>query len=283
VRIPYQQKRMFGFVTFVYPETVKLILAKGNPHFICDARVLVKPYKEKGKVPDKYRKQQLQGERLDFSNGLDARDSLDLHQLGARMLQHSNSANEMLLRRKLEEQQAAELQQAMELQTRRLMGLQLLDLKPRSSPSPIGMPFSPTRAVASPTIDSPPDSAVDQGKGSSFLLPQRRAVNGGDKEESSGEASPNADSDQSAEHNLPDSPFASPTKSAAAFAHDPFTPTESEIAAAASPGRSTASFAGINNGGLTAHLRPSALDIPSPKPYFFPMSRLSSDRGAIGM
>jgi hypothetical protein len=42
VRIPYQQKRMFGFVTFVYPETVKLILAKGNPHFICDARVLVK-------------------------------------------------------------------------------------------------------------------------------------------------------------------------------------------------------------------------------------------------
>ncbi|RWW87961.1 hypothetical protein BHE74_00003186 [Ensete ventricosum] len=55
VRIPYQQKRMFGFVTFVYPETVKLILAKGNPHFVCDSRVLVKPYKEKGKVPDKYR------------------------------------------------------------------------------------------------------------------------------------------------------------------------------------------------------------------------------------
>lgn len=45
---------MFGFVTFVYPETVKLILAKGNPHFVCDSRVLVKPYKEKGKVPEKY-------------------------------------------------------------------------------------------------------------------------------------------------------------------------------------------------------------------------------------
>jgi hypothetical protein len=41
---------MFGFVTFVYPETVKEILAKGNPHYICDSRVLVKPYKEKGKV-----------------------------------------------------------------------------------------------------------------------------------------------------------------------------------------------------------------------------------------
>ncbi|GJN28431.1 hypothetical protein PR202_gb16554 [Eleusine coracana subsp. coracana] len=55
VRIPYQQKRMFGFVTFVYPETVKIILSKGNPHFVCDARVLVKPYKEKGKVPDRVR------------------------------------------------------------------------------------------------------------------------------------------------------------------------------------------------------------------------------------
>ncbi|KAJ0230050.1 Zinc finger CCCH domain-containing protein 18 [Hirschfeldia incana] len=49
VRIPCQQKRMFGFVTFVYTKTVKLILAKGNPHFICGARVLVKPYREKSR------------------------------------------------------------------------------------------------------------------------------------------------------------------------------------------------------------------------------------------
>uniref|UniRef100_A0A804P082 C3H1-type domain-containing protein n=1 Tax=Zea mays TaxID=4577 RepID=A0A804P082_MAIZE len=58
VRIPYQQKRMFGFVTFMYAETVKAILSKGNPHFMCDARVLVKPYKEKGKVPGRFRKLQ---------------------------------------------------------------------------------------------------------------------------------------------------------------------------------------------------------------------------------
>ncbi|PWZ57682.1 hypothetical protein Zm00014a_011468 [Zea mays] len=58
VRILYQQKRMFGFVTFVYAETVKAILSKGNPHFVCDARVLVKPYKEKGKVPSRFRKLQ---------------------------------------------------------------------------------------------------------------------------------------------------------------------------------------------------------------------------------
>ncbi|KAK0586676.1 hypothetical protein LWI29_010558 [Acer saccharum] len=66
VRIPYQQKRMFGFVTFVYPETVKLILAKRNPHFMCDPHVLVKPYKEKGKVPEKKQHQQ-QMERGEYS------------------------------------------------------------------------------------------------------------------------------------------------------------------------------------------------------------------------
>ncbi|RAL52176.1 hypothetical protein DM860_017313 [Cuscuta australis] len=55
VRIPYREKRMFGFVTFVYPDIVKLILPKGNPHFVCDSRVLVKPYKEIGKVSDKNR------------------------------------------------------------------------------------------------------------------------------------------------------------------------------------------------------------------------------------
>jgi hypothetical protein len=50
VRIPYQQRRMFGFVTFVYPETVRTVLSMRNPHLVCAARVLVKPYKEKSKV-----------------------------------------------------------------------------------------------------------------------------------------------------------------------------------------------------------------------------------------
>ncbi|XP_061958318.1 zinc finger CCCH domain-containing protein 55-like isoform X1 [Populus nigra] len=125
VRIPYQQKRMFGFVTFVYPETVKEILAKGNPHYICESRVLVKPYKEKGKVAN--RTQQLL-ERGGFSpasspSGFDPRELCDLH-LGARMLYNTP---EMMLRRKLEEQ--AELQQAIELQGRRLINLQLPDLR----------------------------------------------------------------------------------------------------------------------------------------------------------
>ena len=130
VRIPYQQKRMFGFVTFVYPETVKIILAKGNPHFVCDSRVLVKPYKEKGKIPDKYndhtlyigflfymllassyircyccylsnfrkqqqQQQQQQLERGEFSlcsspSGLDSREPFDL-QFGKQMIKQASS------------------------------------------------------------------------------------------------------------------------------------------------------------------------------------------------
>ncbi|AQL06939.1 Putative RNA-binding zinc finger family protein [Zea mays] len=286
VRIPYQQKRMFGFVTFVYPETVKLILAKGNPHFICDARVLVKPYKEKGKVPDKCRKPQ-QG---DFSGcttptgGLDGGYPFDLHQLGGRMLQHSSSANELLLRRKLEEQQ-----QAIELQSRRLMGLQLLDLKARAAaaaasplPTPIGDAFASSQPVSTTAVESPspPESGQQLLKlRSGFALEGK--VNGGDKEESAREASPDAaDSDQSGEHNLPDSPFASPTKSAALL-HDSFTATETESTAASRVGVDAGVGSKIDGG--SNHLRPPALEIPSPSSYFFPMHRLSSDHGAMGM
>ncbi|XVF69587.1 hypothetical protein PTKIN_Ptkin11bG0093200 [Pterospermum kingtungense] len=128
VRIPYQQKRMFGFVTFVHPETVKLILARGNPHYICDSRVLVKPYKEKGKVPDRRQHLNQQFERGNFSpcsspSVIDPREPCDLH-VGAKMFYN---AREMMLRREMEEQ--AELQQAIELQRRRFMNLQLPDFK----------------------------------------------------------------------------------------------------------------------------------------------------------
>ncbi|CAJ1971485.1 unnamed protein product [Sphenostylis stenocarpa] len=53
VRIPNQQRRMFGFVTFVHPETVKTVLDKGNPHSVRGSRVLVKPYREKAKVNER--------------------------------------------------------------------------------------------------------------------------------------------------------------------------------------------------------------------------------------
>ncbi|KAL2941997.1 Zinc finger CCCH domain-containing protein 53 [Bienertia sinuspersici] len=172
VRIPYQQKRMFGFVTFVYPETVKLILAKGNPHFVCDSRVLVKPYKEKSKLPDKKQHQQ-QLERGEFSScsspsGHDCRDPYSEFQLGGRMLY--NSTQEMLLRKKLEEQ--ADLQQAIELQGRRLMSLQLLDLKNQqhqhnaSIGSPIPSPNLPNQTGSSSSNEISQD-VVEDNNGSS--------------------------------------------------------------------------------------------------------------------
>ncbi|XP_042417545.1 zinc finger CCCH domain-containing protein 53-like isoform X4 [Zingiber officinale] len=248
VRIPYQQKRMFGFVTFSYPETVKLILAKGNPHFVCDARVLVKPYKEKGKVLDKYRKQQ-QGERGDFygcttPTGIESRgDPYDLQLLGARVLY--NSGSQELLRRKLEEElQAIELQREIKLQARRLMSLQLHDLKNRSlcssPPASINFPTSAAPACISiPTVDSSRNGSCSSSSQEHSPI----GVNSADQNEDSSV-------DQSIDHNLPNSPFASPTKLSIINAADPFT--------------------------LEA-------DMASYKSCFSPMKRLSSSSGAIGM
>ncbi|KAL6855973.1 hypothetical protein ACP4OV_018775 [Aristida adscensionis] len=50
VRLPPQKRRTFGFVSFLYPGTVKHILSERSPmtpHSICGVDVLVKAYKEK--------------------------------------------------------------------------------------------------------------------------------------------------------------------------------------------------------------------------------------------
>lgn len=67
--------------------------------------------------------------------------------IGARMLY--NNPQDMLWRRKLEEQ--ADLQQALELQNRRLMGLQLLDVKRNSHHRTL----SSGAVISSPTNFSP--------------------------------------------------------------------------------------------------------------------------------
>lgn len=54
VRIPWQEKRMFGFVSFHNPETVNTILTMRIPHFIGESRVLVKRYIEKSKCIERY-------------------------------------------------------------------------------------------------------------------------------------------------------------------------------------------------------------------------------------
>ncbi|CAH8352593.1 unnamed protein product [Eruca vesicaria subsp. sativa] len=119
VRIPYQQQRMYGFVTFANAETVRTILARGNPHFICDSRVLVKPYKEKGKIlQNKWQQQQVQQlmERGNYSPSSIPSSGMDLYEChrGPRMF--SSNTQEMM-RRKAE--------QEVELQRRRFLALQL--------------------------------------------------------------------------------------------------------------------------------------------------------------
>lgn len=299
VRIPYQQKRMFGFVTFVYPETVKLILAKGNPHFVCDARVLVKPYKEKGKVPDKKHQQM---ERGDFSpcgtpTGLDGRDPFDL---GGRMYYNTQ---DILWRRRLEEQ--ADLQQALEAQSRRLMSLQLLDIKKQhqralSSGSPIPSPtHSPNmfnHNFPFSSFHSSSESQEENGSGSgsgsastasipvdqqvNISVGKEAAVNGGENgnSDASGKQSSNheeSDLQECLEHNLPDSPFASPTKAIgdymAAFNNGPNETNDSDASA--------------NSKFSTNTLLPSSssLDMGSFKSYNCQIPRFSSGHGTIGM
>ncbi|XP_065867338.1 zinc finger CCCH domain-containing protein 53-like [Euphorbia lathyris] len=305
VRIPYQQKRMFGFVTFVYPETVKLILAKGNPHFVCDSRVLVKPYKEKGKVPDKYRKQphQQQMERGDYSacsspSGLDSREPFDLH-LGARMFQNTQ---EMLLRRKLEEQ--AELQQAIELQGRRLMNLQLLDFKNNHNHHQYLHGFSTGSPIPSPTMARTPNSPLifaadgidqefseengvnpDAADSRNPASDPEQEVNYGSSHSNNGNGTSNSSSSEeknsteeidlheSLEHILPDNLFTSPKKSAGEL--------------------TVFSSSGLDVDGITPTpttcnnnliLPPtSTLNMTSLKSCFLQMSRFSSGHGTIGM
>ncbi|KAJ1273908.1 hypothetical protein BS78_05G021100 [Paspalum vaginatum] len=253
VRIPYQQKRMFGFVTFVYADTVKIILNKGNPHFVCDARVLVKPYKEKGKVPDRFRKLQ-HPHHGDFAGCtsptglLDSRDPFDLQQpqIGPRMMYGNMPSHEAFLRRKLEEQQqAAELQQAIEQEGRRFMGLQLLDLKSRghrvgSYPMSLGQADgkgsgngvhledvstqdnkmnSGGLAMSAPAAATDAEGKHEEQQEEDGDGSPKQAVNPGEVEKrESGPvtATPNVacgfQESGVVEHILPDSPFASPTK-----------------------------------------------------------------------
>ncbi|KAE9621447.1 hypothetical protein Lal_00042066 [Lupinus albus] len=293
VRIPYQQKRMFGFVTFVYPETVKLILSKGNPHFVCDARVLVKPYKEKGKVVDK---KQQQVDRGDFSPcgtpiGLDARDPFDLQVGGGRMYYNSQ---DMAWRTTSEEQ--SNFQQALELQSRRLMGLQLLDIKKQheralSTGSPIHSPtlspnmFNQNLGFSSfhSNSESPEDNGLGSAPASTASIPvdqpmqQTVNISVGKEVAVSGE-NEKSDLQECLEHNLPDSPFASPTKAIgdymSAFSNGPNEVVDSD-----------ASVASANSKFNTATMlpSPSGLDIGSFKSFNCQIPRFPSGHGTIGM
>ncbi|BFI36735.1 hypothetical protein MARPO_0106s0048 [Marchantia polymorpha] len=117
VRIPYQQKRMFGFVTFVYSETVKAILSEGNPHYICGARVLVKPYREKGKHGDRKYSERGDHPRYQQSRSLESKDYDYQHPPTPKYFDDDETFT-----RRLEEEE----QQVLDLDRRRLVDLQQL-------------------------------------------------------------------------------------------------------------------------------------------------------------
>ncbi|KAL8129353.1 hypothetical protein V2J09_018508 [Rumex salicifolius] len=260
VRIPYQQKRMFGFVTFVYPETVKIILNKGNPHFVCDSRVLVKPYKEKGKLPDK-KQQQL--DRSEFSScssptGLDYREPFEMH-VGKKLT--------------LKLEQEAAWQQAIEFQRRRLMNMQLLDLKNHHT-------GSPSHASLNQNINAIPENASEvyvENQGSptgSCTEDKPQEVN--DSNGSNGNKEENLESKvsgllESFDHILPDGLLASPTKSSSED-RSIFTPKAVEV-----------------DNGVTIPTPPTNNDMlmmpsePTLKSRFIEIPSVSSGHGAMGM
>ncbi|KAL9261315.1 Zinc finger CCCH domain-containing protein [Drosera capensis] len=280
VRIPYQQKRMFGFVTFVYPETVKLILAKGNPHFVCDSRVLVKPYKEKGKLPDK-KLLQYQFDRNELVSGIDHGEPFDIP-LGPRMMY--SSTQELLWRRKLEQQ--AGLQYALELQSRRLMNLKLMDLKSHYQPLhniPFGSPIhSPHLNVIHPSngfvqdplqedvgssTASTPDGQLPEEMNAAASASAAAALDGTAKETNS--INDECDLPESFEHILPDNLFSSPTKSG----------SENRSIFSLSP--CDINVGNASNDSLMAAA--STLSKAPLKSCYFEMPRFTPGQGAIGM
>ncbi|KAF7815934.1 zinc finger CCCH domain-containing protein 18-like [Senna tora] len=151
VRIPSQQRRMFGFVTFVDPETVKTILDKSNPHFVRGSRVLVKPYREKAKLIDRKYPDRLEPPVFYPPQYLD---------LDSELSPMSRSCgNPRFPRRQLYEDQ----EQALEYQMRRLAGLQVAQQTLSDSPYP-GFSLDVPKAAEDPFNYQPADSlkyAVD--------------------------------------------------------------------------------------------------------------------------
>lgn len=204
VRIPYQQKRMFGFVTFVYPDTVKTILAKGNPHYVCGARVLVKPYREKGKHGDRKN-----AEKLELSKYMAAAYSMDMDydfQLGGRIVDSSEIMRRQLL--------AEEQEQAIEMERSRLAEFHIF--------SQVSKITAVNNAIATQEQHSDFDDtkAVDQDLNDfsltdhfSYLL---EVLNSDSMNGEKPKNNNTNDQDSGHGHNLPDSPFTTPRASYAA-------------------------------------------------------------------
>ncbi|CAK9219400.1 unnamed protein product [Sphagnum troendelagicum] len=206
VRIPYQQKRMFGFVTFVYSETVIAILTEGNPHYICGARVLVKPYREKGKHGD--RKYTDRGDYTRYVQGhsIDGKE-YDYHS-GPKLYEEDEAFT-----RRMEEEQA------LELERRCLAELQMADAKRHHAEVEASMAVIAaqnrslvTTGFSSNDLALPGEGLSQFHSSKSFeylldVLDSNEAVDENDAATTEG-FSGNQSSGNT--HNLPENPFTSP-------------------------------------------------------------------------
>ncbi|XP_027342910.1 zinc finger CCCH domain-containing protein 18-like isoform X2 [Abrus precatorius] len=193
VRIPSQQRRMFGFVTFVNSETVEMILAKGNPHYVRGSRVLVKPYKEKSKLMDKKHQDRME-QSVSYSTHYVDIDS--------EPTSISRSCRNSRFLKRLFEQQ----EEALEFQRRHLAELQLAQ---NSVSNPPHIDFNMNRLQVSDdhfnvqSAESFFHSNVQSAE-SFFHIPNDKA----------GFTNANyTDNDRNQGLNLPDSPFAFPVDS----------------------------------------------------------------------
>ncbi|KAF5949482.1 hypothetical protein HYC85_011475 [Camellia sinensis] len=189
VRIPCQQKRMFGFVTFANADTVKMILLKGNPHYVCGARVLVKPYREKSKLFDRKYLEKMEP-LMHYGSHFTDMDS-DLH---------SRWESSRMLRKQFME----EPENALEIQTWRLSEMHFAQKTPTNN-SYFGYSMDEVKA-------SEDHSKFPSAESFTYLLdalnsrptsddnPKHAGINHGDQESGQG-------------LNLPESPFASPIAS----------------------------------------------------------------------
>nr|XP_024380340.1 zinc finger CCCH domain-containing protein 22-like isoform X5 [Physcomitrium patens] len=201
VRIPYQQKRMFGFVTFVYSETVKAILSEGNPHYICGARVLVKPYREKGKHGDRKNSERADHARFVQSRSIDGKDYHSIPKF---------YEEEEAFTRRLEEEE--------ELERRRLAELHLVDVQRRREEADATMAVvaAQNRALANTGFSTDDLGLSDEGLSQfhpsnsfGYLLDVLDGGEPGDEIEPAPEFFGSKQTSGNG-HNLPESPFTSP-------------------------------------------------------------------------
>ncbi|KAJ0973636.1 hypothetical protein J5N97_015601 [Dioscorea zingiberensis] len=190
VRIPRQEKRMFGFVSFLYPETVRLVLDKGPPHFICGSRVLAKPYKEKPKLIDRKYSEKI--EHPIYQPSLFFEMDPESNSMPVPVPSFYNNS------RFLTNQLAEEHELAMELESRRLLELQLAPKTPK-------LVVNQHPNFGQRTEESRLSKALPDDFSSPLVL--SNAVPSDDKAQLNLYNHSNQDSDHI---ELPDSPFASP-------------------------------------------------------------------------